>query len=291
MTTHHPAARTYRVVLDGHLDDHWAARLGGHALVRHGDGTTTLTTGALDQARLHGTLTAIRDIGVPLLELTPETAPGNLPSTSTAPSLADTLTTERLLLRAATPADAGATWQYRGLVGVNEWLDGPLPDQQSYTDHFTDPSRLASTVIVEVRDQASGAAGDVIGDLMLSLTDAWSQREVRARAHLAQAELGWVLDPARTGRGYATEAVLALLRHCFVDLGVHRVTAECFLDNEHSWRLMERVGMRREAHARRDALHRSGRWLDSVTYAALTDEWLAKNPPPPAAPTTREERS
>jgi RimJ/RimL family protein N-acetyltransferase len=36
---------------------------------------------------------------------------------------------------------------------------------------------------------------------------------------------------------------------------------------------MERLGMRREVHTVRDALHRSGRWLDSAGYALLADEW------------------
>ncbi len=85
---------------------------------------------------------------------------------------------------------------------------------------------------------------------MLRREDAWSQREVIDQARGAQAELGWVLDPAYTGSGYATEAVRELLRYCFEDLGVRRVTANCFLDNDASWRLMERVGMRRELHAR-----------------------------------------
>ncbi len=88
-----------------------------------------------------------------------------------------------------------------------------------------------------------------------------------------QAELGWVLDPEHTGHGYATEAVRGLLRLCFDDLGLRRVTAVCFADNEASWRLMERVGMRRELHTVRDSLHRSGEWLDGLGYALLADEW------------------
>jgi RimJ/RimL family protein N-acetyltransferase len=91
-----------------------------------------------------------------------------------------------------------------------------------------------------------------------------------------QAELGWVLDPAYGGRGYATEAVRALLRVCFEDLGLRRVVALCFYDNEASWRLMERVGMRREAHNVRDSLHRSGEWLDGLVYALLAEEWRAQ---------------
>ena len=87
---------------------------------------------------------------------------------------------------------------------------------------------------------------------------------------------GGDLDPASTGHGYATEAVAELLRHSFEDLGVHRVVASCFADNVASWRLMERLGMRRESHTVRDALHRSGEWLDSYGYALLADEWAAR---------------
>jgi RimJ/RimL family protein N-acetyltransferase len=82
-----------------------------------------------------------------------------------------------------------------------------------------------------------------------------------------------VLDPAYTGHGYATEAVRELLRYCFQDLGVRRVNANCFLGSDASWRLMERAGMRRELHAVRESLHRSGEWLDTVGYAILEEEW------------------
>jgi len=108
---------------------------------------------------------------------------------------------------------------------------------------------------------------------MLRRDDPWAQLEMTDQARGTQAELGWVLDPAHSGHGYATEAVRELLRHCFQDLGVRRVTANCFLDNDTSWRLMERVGMRRETHAVRESLHRPGHWLDTVAYALLADEW------------------
>jgi RimJ/RimL family protein N-acetyltransferase len=176
------------------------------------------------------------------------------------------ITTERLTLRPATVADAEVTWAYRRLESVNEWLTGCPPDLDGYRDQFADPARLAATVVVELVD------GPVIGDFMLRREDAWAQLEVGDDARGAQVELGWVLDPAYTGHGYATEAVAALVRHSFDDLGVRRIVANCFLDNDTSWRLMERVGMRREAHAVRESLHRSGAWLDTVGYALLADE-------------------
>lgn len=57
---------------------------------------------------------------------------------------------------------------------------------------------------------------------------------------------------------------------------MHRVVANSFLDNDTSWRLMERVGMRRETHAVKDSLHRSGRWFDTLVYAILEEEWRVR---------------
>jgi RimJ/RimL family protein N-acetyltransferase len=176
--------------------------------------------------------------------------------------------TERLTLRAGTPDDAEATWAYRRLETVAEWLTAPVTDLETYRARFVEHDRLGTTVVAE-------HDGRLIGDFMLRVEDAWAQADVADEAKGTQAELGWVLDPAHTGQGFATEAVRALLQVCFEQLGVRRVVAECFFDNESSWRLMERVGMRRETHAVRDALHRSGGWLDSLGYAVLADEWAA----------------
>lgn len=172
--------------------------------------------------------------------------------------------TERLSIRPAEPRDALPTYAFRSLPEVAEWIAALPTDAAAWEAGFGD--RLAETLVVE-RD------GEVVGDLMLRVEDPWSQLEVRAEAAGTQAELGWVLDPAHAGRGYATEAVRALLGICFDDLGLRRVTALCFADNTASWRLMERVGMRREQHTVRDSLHRSRGWLDGYGYAMLAEEW------------------
>jgi RimJ/RimL family protein N-acetyltransferase len=257
---------TYQIRVAGHLDEHWSAWLDGFALTRGDDGTTVITGPVADQAQLHGVLARVRDLGVPLLSLTDCTGPrAGTTAHAIQPTLERVLRTERLTLQAGTAADADATWAYRQLESVGEWLTEVPADLGAYRATFADPARLATTVVVELDST-------VIGDFMLRVEDAWAQAEVAGQAR--QAELGGVLDPAYIGHGYATEAVRELLRYCFQDLGVHRVTANCFLDNDISWRLMERVGMRRELHAVRDSLHRSGRWLDTVAYAILKEEWL-----------------
>jgi RimJ/RimL family protein N-acetyltransferase len=264
-------ASVYEFRVQGHLDDHWADWLGGLTMTRNEDGTSTLVGTVTDQAHLHGVITRLRDIGAPLVSLHPENAVrsacGPEHPAMPEPALDSPVRTERLILRPATPEDADATWLYRRLSSVGEWLTEIPTSRDSYRTTFTEPGRLAATVVAEHN-------GRLIGDFMLRIEDAWAQREVADQARRAQAELGWVLDPEFTGHGYATEAVRGLLRVCFQDVGVRRVVATCFLDNEASWRLMERVGMRRETHAIAESLHRDGRWLDTVAYAIRADEWL-----------------
>lgn len=257
------APTSYAIRVDGHLDEHWSDWLGELDLRHNTDGSTTITMAVSDQARLHGVLGGLRDIGAVITELRAGGAPAR-------PVLGRPLRTERLFLRPATVDDAYPTWTYRRLESVNEWLTGSPADIDGYRALFTEPDRLADTVIVTL---GTDGAGPLIGDFMVRREDAWAQREVAGQARGKQAELGWVLDPAYTGHGYATEAVGALISYCFGDLGVHRVTANCFAGNDASWRLMERLGMRREQHAVGESLHRSGRWLDTLGYALLDEEW------------------
>jgi RimJ/RimL family protein N-acetyltransferase len=81
-----------------------------------------------------------------------------------------------------------------------------------------------------------------------------------------------VLHPDNAGHGYLTGAVRELIRLTLEDLRLRRVTANCFAENVSSWRLMMRVGMRRELHAVAESLHRSGVWLDTVGYALLAED-------------------
>jgi RimJ/RimL family protein N-acetyltransferase len=179
------------------------------------------------------------------------------------------LTTERLSIRRAEESDAQAFYRYRRLPEVSYWLPRLSLDEENVVERFRDPDFRKVTLVIEVD-------GLMVGDLYLSISDAWAQAEVQDRTVDAQAEIGWALDPAYQGRGLALEAVRRLMALCFGDLGIHRVTAICFADNLASWRLMEKLGMRREAHTVQDSYHRDRGWLDGFTYALLADEWSAR---------------
>ncbi|MEV7398156.1 GNAT family N-acetyltransferase [Aeromicrobium sp. NPDC092404] len=171
--------------------------------------------------------------------------------------------TDRLVLRRLAEGDMPAIFAFRLQPEVAEWVGGKVTDLEDLTERFGE----GETAVIVEHD------GQVIGDLMVKVQDAWAQREVAEQAAGAEAELGWTLDPAYQGRGFATEAMRALLGICFDGLGLHRVVAICFTDNEPSWRLMERLGMRREAHTVKESLHRDRGWLDAYTYAMLAEEW------------------
>ena len=183
----------YEFRVGGHLDHHWSTLLAGLALTHGSDGDSTLTGPVADQSELHGVLAGLRDLGAPLLAVRalPLASAGWL---HRSPDLTWPKRTERLALRPARPEDVEATWRFRRLEPVCRWLTEVPTDLESYWATFTDPARLATTLVIELD-------GEVVGDLMLRVEDAWSQKEVVDQARGRHAELGWVLDPAFVGHG------------------------------------------------------------------------------------------
>jgi RimJ/RimL family protein N-acetyltransferase len=116
-------------------------------------------------------------------------------------------------------------------------------------------------LVIEVKE-----LGRVVGNTGFSTKKNEEQR---------QAMIGWTLGKAFEGNGYVTEAATALLDYLFLAEGFHRAYAMTSLDNPRSWRLMERLGMRREAHFVKNCYH-DGVWVDEYVYAILAEEWKAK---------------
>lgn len=87
-----------------------------------------------------------------------------------------------------------------------------------------------------------------------------------------QGEIGFEFNPRYSGRGFATKAVNAAIGYGFKRLKLHRIMAAVDVRNERSWRLMERIGMRREAHFVHDNFV-DGLWVDDFVYAMLESEW------------------
>lgn len=175
-----------------------------------------------------------------------------------------------LELRVPTQGDLERVLEWRNRPEVTRWLLRTTVDPEAFVAAWLatidDPDQHAVLAVVD--DLIVGTGSLDVSDGMGQVDgDAWRRSE---------GVLGYLIDPAHAGKGYATDIARALLDLAFTELGLHRVTAGCFADNRASWRVMEKVGMRREQHGVRDSWHAELGWVDGCTYAILADEWPAE---------------
>lgn len=176
------------------------------------------------------------------------------------------LNTDRLILRQLTPDDSRAVYRYRSDPTVQRWQSW-APRTEAEVREFITRSLAASPNIRGTWFQFAICLRDsdeLIGDCGLHFPD----------DGLEQVEVGITLSPDHRGAGYATEALAVLFRYVFDDLAKHRIVASIDPENVHSIRLLERLGMRREAH-HLESIRFRDRWVDDLIYALLRREWAA----------------
>ena len=173
--------------------------------------------------------------------------------------------TARLQLRPFRRGDVDAVFAYRRRDDVARFL---------FDDPMTRES-CAEAVQARVGQIGFDREGDKIflaveraGDLAMIGEVSLTLRSEEAR----QGELGYIFNPDFHGFGYATEASRAVLKMGFEGAALHRIFARCDARNVASARVMERLGMRREAHFREHMLVK-GAWDEELIYALLEHEW------------------
>jgi [ribosomal protein S5]-alanine N-acetyltransferase len=85
-------------------------------------------------------------------------------------------------------------------------------------------------------------------------------------------EIGWVFNPKYYRKGYASEAAKAILGFGFDKIKLHRIIATCQPENIASYRVMEKIGMRREGYFKK-CIPSGSEWWDEYYYAILEEEW------------------
>jgi RimJ/RimL family protein N-acetyltransferase len=176
--------------------------------------------------------------------------------------------TARLILRPYTPGDLDALHAIESRPDVARYLYWRERDRAQARESLR--RKIEATALDKDGDSLTLAAtlppdGRLIGDVQLNLLS----REHR------QGEIGYVFHPDHGGRGYATEAAEAMLRIGFEEAGLHRVIGRLDGRNTASARLLERLGMRREAHFVENEIVK-GEWTDELVYAILATEWRAR---------------
>jgi RimJ/RimL family protein N-acetyltransferase len=173
--------------------------------------------------------------------------------------------TARLTLRPFTPDDLDDVYAYQSRPDVARYLHWEARDLAQVRQALAEQCR--ETTLEAEGDWLTFAvvwreAGRVVGEVGLK----WLSRPQR------QGETGFVFNPGYHGRGLATEAAECMLALGFDGLGWHRIIGCCDPRNRASARLMERIGMRREAHLRHTEMVK-GEWADELVYAILDREW------------------
>jgi RimJ/RimL family protein N-acetyltransferase len=173
--------------------------------------------------------------------------------------------TERLILRTFTRDDFEALHAYQSRDDVVQWLLWGARTEDEVRAALQ--LKLASVSIADEGDVLALAltlkgTGELVGDVILQLVSA----EQRC------GEIGYIVHPDHRGRGYAVEACRELLRIAFEDLGLHRVIGRLEPRNVASGRVLEKLGMRQEAHFVENE-YIKGEWQSEVVFAMLAREW------------------
>lgn len=184
--------------------------------------------------------------------------------------LAYPLTTDRLLIRALTVDDLERHHLMFSDPEVVRYLYSEPFDRDTAYEHLARRSIVDLpgegewlNFGVEVKDE-----GVLIGELAMGFISETHQHY----------EVGYVFDPALSGRGYATEGTAMIVELAFSGLRAHRVSGRLDARNIASARVLEKLGMRREAHFVENEFVK-GEWTDELAYAILAPEWRARYGP------------
>ncbi len=175
----------------------------------------------------------------------------------------EALSTARLAVRRFRPEDAVDLYEYLSDPRVYRFEPGEPLDRDEAGRRAVEMAASPSFRAVELR-----STGKMIGQIYLG--------QIEPAEHLTS-ELGYILSPPYQRQGYGSEAAAALVRAALSTGGMHRVVAHCNPENVASWKLLERIGFRREGLLRQNVFFRrdaSGEplWTDTFVYALLAAE-------------------
>jgi RimJ/RimL family protein N-acetyltransferase len=178
------------------------------------------------------------------------------------------LETERLVVRPFEQSDLGALHEIHSDERNARWLYNEARTNEQVEELLE--RKIAGASIRDEGEWLSGAAvlratGEVVCDVSLL----WASAAHR------QGEIGFIAHPAHQGHGYTTEAAEPLLAFAFDTLGLHRVVGRLEPRNVGAARVLEKLGMRREAHLVENEWIK-GEWQSELVYAMLAREWTSR---------------
>lgn len=174
----------------------------------------------------------------------------------------NSIKTDRLLVRTLEMKDKYDIFKYRIMQDITQFQSWK-PENISDVEEF-----IIANNKIEFKTRNSWLQlaiclmeGQMIGDIGIHfLEDEY------------QVEIGYTLSPEFQGKGYAIEAVRAVLDFMFLKLDMHRVIGSIDPDNIKSKKLLMNLGFRKEAHFIK-SYRMNNQWYDDCVYAILAEEW------------------
>ena len=169
--------------------------------------------------------------------------------------------TERLILRPFRESDYDDLYEFLSQLKDDEFEGYPGITYENGREHLQYRIGSAEFWAVELKD-----AGKVIGNIYCGNRDFETK------------EVGYIINKQYQRKGYAAEALDAVIKNTFIE-GTHRVYAECDPRNTVSWKLLEKVGLKREAHFKQNIyFHKDANgdpiWKDTYVYAVIASDYL-----------------
>ena len=177
------------------------------------------------------------------------------------------LESERLIYRKLNEDDFPIVFDWVSNTENMKYREGPLNESQArgYLNWMIDNTNTENLVDFNYA-VARKSDNKLIGSVhLLHLPD--------------NPEAGWTLHRDYWRQGYGTEMGRTMLKLGFDVFNFRRIIAICDAGNEGSYKIMERIGMRREAYfvkSKKGNSMLNQEWRDEVLYAILRDEWVEK---------------
>lgn len=176
------------------------------------------------------------------------------------------LKTQRLFLRPISIEDKESVFIYRSDPETSKYqsvVAETIDDMDDFLGKCAKEFNVPGTwfqVVIIMKD-----TDELIGDIGIHFLDDESKNR--------QVEIGYMLNKAFHGNGYATEAVKELINYLFDTMNKHRIIASVDPGNTPSIKLLERIGFRKEAHFKQSIWFK-GEWVDDVVYCMLRRDWI-----------------
>lgn len=175
------------------------------------------------------------------------------------------ITTDRLIVRKLNKEDFRDLYDYLSLESIYKYEPGEPVDLETAKKMAEKRSKTDSFYAVELKTSKK-----VIGHIYFQKINP---------EELMTWEIGYIFNPKYHKNGFATESIKAIIEFAFNNWNIHKVIAHCNPDNIASWKLLEKIGLKREGRLRKNIFFRKDEegypiWCDTYEYGFLREDLI-----------------